>query len=148
MVILQLSGYQIQLAENDLTLRKMTTKPSIIIWSILPKDVPVTCKQVFFTSCKIIKMVHYLLLLNTPDQSQYMCFLEVVTDIDINIAYWMNFYLETSFPYFSTRPKHSCKDLIASLSNRIVPLVLAITAFIKIQMPSQLKVSEMQHFAF
>ena len=66
MVILQLSGYYIQLAENDLTLRKMTTKPSIIIWSILPKDVPVTCKSVFFTSCKIIKMVHYLLLLNTP----------------------------------------------------------------------------------
>ena len=56
----------IQLAENDLTLRKMTTKPSIIIWSILPKDVPVTCKSGFFTSCKIIKMVHYLLLLNTP----------------------------------------------------------------------------------
>ena len=68
MVILQLSGYYIQLAENDLTLRKMTTKPSIIIWSILPKDVPVTCKSVFFTSCKIIKMVHYLLLLNTPAQ--------------------------------------------------------------------------------
>ena len=67
MVILQLSGYYIQLAENDLTLRKMTTKPSIIIWSILPKDVPVTCKSVFFTSCKIIKMVHYLLLLNTPE---------------------------------------------------------------------------------
>ena len=67
MVFLQLSGYYIQLAENDLTLRKMTTKPSIIIWSILPKDVPVTCKSVFFTSCKIIKMVHYLLLLNTPE---------------------------------------------------------------------------------
>ena len=67
MFILQLSGYYIQLAENDLTLRKMTTKPSIIIWSILPKDVPVTCKSVFFTSCKIIKMVHYLLLLNTPE---------------------------------------------------------------------------------
>jgi len=68
MVILQLSGYYIHLAENDLTLRKMTTKPSIIIWSILPKDVLVTCKSVFFTSCKIIKMVHYLLLLNTPAQ--------------------------------------------------------------------------------
>ena len=77
MVILQLSGYYIQLAENDLTLRKMTTKPSIIIWSILPKDVPVTCKSVFSTSCKIIKMVNYLLLLNTPVTLYYFDATEV-----------------------------------------------------------------------
>ena len=79
MVILQLSGYYIQLAENDLTLRKMTTKPSIIIWSILPKDVPVTCKSVFFTSWKIIKVVHYLLLLNTP----VLIVFELQTNFDV-----------------------------------------------------------------
>ena len=65
MVIVQLNDYYIQLVENDLTLKQKTTWSSIVIWSILAKDIPIACKSVFFTSCKIFKVVHYLLLLNT-----------------------------------------------------------------------------------
>ena len=76
--------------------------------------------------------IEYLLmarLFRIQYQNQYLYFLAIITDTDINTAQWVIFECETPFIFSCLGPQHPCKHLIATLFNWKVSTGIGLSLF-------------------
>ena len=76
--------------------------------------------------------IEYLLmarLFRIQYQNQYLYFLAIITDTDINTAQWVIFEFETPIIFSCLGPQHPCKHLIATLFNWKVSTGIGLSLF-------------------